>query len=64
MKSTDWGINILTVQEVAAVTGYKPVTIYRLASEGRIPSFRIQSFLRFEEQSVKRWMDQRSTARA
>ena len=59
MKEKGPGLRILTVQEAAEVTGYKPVTIYRMASEGRIPSFKVQSFLRFEEESLRRWMDQR-----
>ena len=59
MKVKDWGLNIMTVDEVAEMTGYKAVTIYRLASEGKIPSFRINSFLRFEEKSLQRWMHRR-----
>ena len=50
------GLTIFTAQDVADYTGYQPVTIYRMASEGRLPSFRIKSFLRFEKGMVDKFL--------
>ena len=55
------GLTILTAQDVADYTGFQPVTVYRLAADGRLPSFRIKSFLRFEKSRVDAFL--RSEAR-
>ena len=52
----DPGLTILTAQDVANYTGFQPVTVYRLAADGRLPSFRIQSFLRFEKGRVDQFL--------
>jgi len=48
-------IEIYTVKEVAAYLKMKPVTIYKLAKEGRIPAFKVASFWRFKKDLIEKW---------
>jgi excisionase family DNA binding protein len=45
-------LEIMTVKEVAVYLKMKPVTIYKLAKEGRIPAFRVASFWRFKKDLI------------
>ena len=47
---------IMTVKEVAAYLKMKPVTIYKLAKEGKIPAFRVASFWRFKKDLIDNWL--------
>jgi excisionase family DNA binding protein len=47
---------ILTIQEVAERLGMHPVTVYRLAKEGRLPVFRIGRMLRFDADELEKWI--------
>jgi putative molybdopterin biosynthesis protein len=47
---------ILTIAEVAERLGMHPVTVYRLAKEGRLPVFRIGRMLRFDADELERWI--------
>jgi len=47
---------IMTVKEVASYLKMKPVTIYKLAKEGRIPAFRVASFWRFKKDLIDKWL--------
>jgi excisionase family DNA binding protein len=53
-------IDILTVKEVAAYLKMKPVTIYKLAKEGRIPAFKVASFWRFKKDLIEKWASEES----
>ncbi|HDQ26600.1 MAG TPA: DNA-binding protein [bacterium] len=51
---------IMTVKEVALYLKMKPVTIYKLAKEGRIPAFKVASFWRFKRGLIDRWLAEAS----
>jgi len=51
---------IMTVKEVAAYLKMKPVTIYKLAKEGKIPAFRVASFWRFKKDLIDKWLSDAS----
>lgn len=48
-------LEMLTVKEVAEYLKMKPVTIYKLAKEGRIPAFKVASFWRFKRDLIEKW---------
>ena len=51
---------IMTVKEVAVYLKMKPVTIYKLAKEGKIPAFRVASFWRFKKDLIDKWLSDES----
>ncbi len=53
-------LEIMTVKEVAAYLKMKPVTIYKLAKEGKIPAFRVASFWRFKKDLIDKWLGDES----
>jgi excisionase family DNA binding protein len=53
-------LEIMTVKEVAVYLKMKPVTIYKLAKEGRIPAFRVASFWRFKKDLIDKWLSDES----
>jgi excisionase family DNA binding protein len=53
-------LEIMTVKEVAIYLKMKPVTIYKLAKEGRIPAFRVASFWRFKKDLIEKWLNEES----
>jgi excisionase family DNA binding protein len=53
-------LEIMTVKEVAVYLKMKPVTIYKLAKEGRIPAFRVASFWRFKKDLIDKWLNEES----
>jgi excisionase family DNA binding protein len=53
-------LEIMTVKEVAVYLKMKPVTIYKLAKEGRIPAFRVASFWRFKKDLIEKWLNEES----
>jgi excisionase family DNA binding protein len=53
-------LEIMTVKEVAVYLKMKPVTIYKLAKEGRIPAFRVASFWRFKKELIDKWLGDES----
>jgi excisionase family DNA binding protein len=53
-------LEIMTVKDVAAYLKMKPVTIYKLAKEGRIPAFRVASFWRFKKDLIDKWLSDES----
>ncbi len=48
-------LEMMTVKEVALYLQMKPVTIYKLAKEGRIPAFKVASFWRFKRDLIEKW---------
>lgn len=52
---------ILTIREVAAFLKVTERTIYRLAAEGQIPSFKVGGSWRFQRSDLLRWMKDQST---
>ena len=51
---------LITAKEVAELCGLSDKTVYRLASEGRIPYVKIQSNLRFNRRAIERWLHSKS----
>ena len=52
--------DILTVKEISDLLRLHPATVYRLARQGKIPSFRIGSEWRFRRDVIERWMTEQS----
>ena len=46
----------LRVSEVADLFQVSPMTIYRAAKEGNLPSFKVGSSLRFDPKAVIAWL--------
>jgi excisionase family DNA binding protein len=53
-------IQVLTVKEVSSLLRVHPVTLYKLIRAGKIPSFRVGSDWRFQQDLIERWMAERS----
>jgi excisionase family DNA binding protein len=49
----------LRVSEVAELFGVTPQHIYKMAANGRIPSFRISGAIRFDPDEVAAWLQQK-----
>jgi excisionase family DNA binding protein len=47
---------ILTVNEVAAYLRMNPMTIYRLAQQGKIPASKVLGCWRFKRQEIEAWL--------
>ncbi len=47
-----------TVQELAKYLRMKPVTIYKHASHGKLPGFKIGATWRFKKTSVDKWIEE------
>jgi excisionase family DNA binding protein len=52
----------LTVPELARILRIHPITLYRAAQSGRLPSFRINSAVRLDPRAVATWLRQRGGA--
>lgn len=48
--------SVMTVQELARYLRMRPVTIYKHASTGKIPGFKIGSHWRFKKTSIDHWI--------
>jgi excisionase family DNA binding protein len=46
----------MTVGEVAELLAVSPITVYKLAKAGRLPSFRIGTSVRFDPRAVAEWL--------
>lgn len=47
----------MTANELAGILNVSPITIYKQAKKGTIPSFRIGSAVRFSPREVVNWLD-------
>ncbi|MEO7465532.1 MAG: helix-turn-helix domain-containing protein [Sphingobium limneticum] len=52
---------ILTIREVALFLKVTERTIYRLAAEGQIPSFKVGGSWRFQRTDLLQWMKDQSS---
>lgn len=52
----------LRVAEVAELFGVTPQHIYKMAANGRIPSFRISGSVRFDPDDVAAWLREKQSA--
>lgn len=46
-----------TVQELARYLKMKPITIYKHASNGRLPGFKVGASWRFKKSSIDKWIE-------
>ena len=52
---------VLTVKELASYLRVQPLTVYKHASEGRLPAFKIGARWRFEKQAITSWIQQQQS---
>ena len=45
-----------TVQELARYLRMKPITIYKHASKGELPAFKVGAAWRFKKSSIDKWI--------
>jgi excisionase family DNA binding protein len=50
---------IMTTKEIAEYLQLHPLTVHRLAREGRIPAFKIGTDWRFHKKHIERWIKQK-----
>jgi excisionase family DNA binding protein len=48
---------ILTIKEVAAYLKLAEKTAYRLASEGKLPGFKVGGSWRFKRMDIEKWIE-------
>jgi len=53
---------ILTVRQVAELLQIDERTIYKLARQGSIPSFKVSNQWRFLKQDIESWIEQKKKA--
>jgi excisionase family DNA binding protein len=46
----------ITAGELAALLAVSPITIYKMAKAGRMPSFRVGTAVRFDPRAVAQWL--------
>jgi excisionase family DNA binding protein len=46
----------LTATELAAFLAISPITVYKMAKTGRMPSFRIGTAVRFDPRKIAEWL--------
>lgn len=49
----------LTAPELARLLGIHRITVYKLAAQGKIPAFRINTAVRFDPRTVAKWLRDR-----
>lgn len=52
---------ILTLKEVAAYLKLAEKTAYRLASEGKLPGFKVGGSWRFKREDLEAWIEENKT---
>jgi excisionase family DNA binding protein len=50
-------LRLLTVKDVAARLQVKPKTLYAWASEGKIPTIKINGVIRFDADEIEAWLE-------
>lgn len=53
---------ILTLKEVAAYLKLAEKTAYRLASEGKLPGFKVGGSWRFKREDLETWIEKQKNA--
>ncbi|MBE8233355.1 MAG: helix-turn-helix domain-containing protein [Endozoicomonadaceae bacterium] len=52
---------ILTLKEIATYLKLTDKTAYRLASEGKLPGFKVGGSWRFKREDIERWIENQKT---
>jgi excisionase family DNA binding protein len=50
----------ITAKDVAEILAISPITVYKLAKEGKLPSLRIGGAVRFDPRAVAQWLRRNS----
>ena len=53
IEEMKWAMN---AGEIAELLALSPITVYKLAKAGRLPSFRIGTSVRFDPRAVAEWL--------
>lgn len=51
--------DILTIQELALYLKLNEKTAYRLASEGKLPGFKVGGSWRFKREDIEQWIEEK-----
>ena len=54
---------IMTLKEVAEYLKLAEITAYRLAAEGKLPSFKVGGSWRFKGSDLQEWIDENKNSR-
>jgi len=46
----------MTANEVAELLAISPITVYKMAKAGRLPSFRVGTAVRFDPRAIAEWL--------
>ncbi len=57
MSSLKDADGVFTVRELAKYLRMKPLTIYKHASSGKLPGFKVGSHWRFKKQTIDSWIE-------
>ncbi|MBI3252914.1 MAG: helix-turn-helix domain-containing protein [Candidatus Omnitrophica bacterium] len=57
------GDKVYTVPELARYLRMQPLTIYKHASSGKLPGFKIGSHWRFKKKTIDRWIHEQERSR-
>jgi excisionase family DNA binding protein len=58
MVAIDMTDEILTIQEIAEYLKLNEKTAYRLASEGKLPGFKVGGSWRFKRVDLEKWIEE------
>ncbi len=53
---------VMDIRQASAYLGISPDSLYKYASEGLIPAFKLGNRWRFKKSRIDEWMDQQSLA--
>ncbi len=53
---------VFTVRELAGYLRMKPLTIYKHASAGKLPGFKVGSHWRFKKRTIDKWIQAQETS--
>lgn len=59
MVAIDMTDEILTIQEIAEYLKLNEKTAYRLASEGKLPGFKVGGSWRFKRVDIEQWIEEK-----
>lgn len=54
--------NIMTIRELAAYLKMAEKTLYRIAGEGDVPSFKVGGAWRFRKSEIDKWIENQEKA--
>ena len=50
---------VMTIKEVAHYLSVHPMTVYKMAQQGKIPAFKIGSDWRFHKKFIDKWIEKK-----